>query len=96
MEDKNTYQERDLRAIAYLLLNREVVEYKGTVLNGPVVYALFSPRVEASRLVSEFLNERALAIQPKRILEAYDEAKKIIFCAREEAGVTSQKRRRWQ
>ena len=82
----NSYQERDLKIIAFLLACDDI-EFVGHVLRGSSVYCQFKPYDKASLLASQFLANKAPTIQPKRLFDALTSARSIIFKAKDEAGI---------
>lgn len=83
---QDTYAERDLRTIAYLM-STGLVKIEGTrAEEGGIIYVLFSPYETASKLVSGYINETADPIQPKKLLACFDQARTMVFRAKEEAG----------
>lgn len=77
---------KNLREIATLLASGQV-HYEGTRLDddGATVYVLFSPAELAETIINDYYAYASKDIQPKVVLEKYDEARNIVFRARDRA-----------
>lgn len=78
------YPERDLKLCAYLLSCEEVA-FLGTKMDRATVFLLFAPYEKVSTLISAYFAGKAPNVQPRTLLEALENARTIVFKAKDEA-----------
>ena len=73
------HYERDKRLIPYLLALQPKVNYVGTKVDNGVVYFGFTPLDKALDLVSLFFTDNAPTIPAKKLFEAMEEFRTILY-----------------
>lgn len=73
------HYEKDRRLIPYLLACQPLVSFMGTKNENGVVFFCFSPEVKVQELVSLFFTDQTPAIPPKRLMEAIEEFRTILY-----------------
>ena len=73
------HYEKDKRLIPYLLACQPLVSFVGIRNENGVVYFLFSPEIKVRELISSFFTDQTPAIPPKRLMEAIEEFRTILY-----------------
>ena len=75
---KVLYESRDKMICPFLLIHQEV-NFFGTKLVGSIVYFQFSPLNTCEKLVNEFVSGKASPVPPKKLLDAVETYRDLVF-----------------
>lgn len=71
--------DKDKRLIPYLLACQPLVSFVGTKNENGIVYFCFSPETKVQELISSFFTDQTPPISPKRLIEAIEEFRTILY-----------------
>lgn len=79
MKEDNTHYEKDKRLVPYLLSCQPIVTFNGIKNENGVIYFGFTPSSTVLELISQFFTDKTPEIPLKRLFEAMDEFRTILY-----------------
>ncbi len=77
--------EKDKKLIPYLLACQPLISFVKTQSEGQSIYFGFSPASKALELISQFFTNSGPIIPPRKLLEAVDEFRTILYREKDRA-----------
>lgn len=84
---QEVHYEKDKRLIPYLIACQPLVSFIGVKSENSVVYFGFSPTVKVLELISQFFTNQGPTIPAKKLFEAVDEFRTILYREKDKANM---------